>query len=304
MSVLPSTDTSGLNLAGPLQNALARLYQSTGAFNLQLASYSLPGYAAADVKKLETYLNSPLLSFCYLEKERIAVFLFDANRPDDFIVASQSLVDANGQPVLTNEWIEHQFRAAFAQVITLYKQNQFQPLPGSHVDSEQLAQEEAEDARKRAAESRRLFRELAQLEERNYYIGASVGMARFAGEGASTSTVDVGGFAGLKISDSMRLEGGVDVFSYALVHLDMRYHLPINEKYVSAALSLGVGDILTNVTKNLGYEATTLNSGQLLFGPGISFNIPLLGANIRGDLRFYLGGGSVLLGSYGLTYSL
>jgi hypothetical protein len=42
----------------------------------------------------------------------------------------------------------------------------------------------------------------------------------------------------------------------------------------------------------------------MMFGGGIAFDVPLLGATMRGEFAYYTGGGSVLLGTYGLAYSL
>jgi hypothetical protein len=304
LSVLPSTDTSGLNLAGPLQNALGRLFQQAGGVNVQLSSMPLTGFTTQDVRRLHETLGSDLLSLVYLEKTRIALFLFDKNHPNEFVVATQPMTDGNGNPVLTSNWIEHQFRAAFIQLVTDYSKGKMQSLPGTKVDSERLAEEQSDEVKRRIEESRRLFRELASLEDKPFYLGTSIGIARFGGGDGTASTVNLGALAGYKFSPRIRGEAGIDFFNYAMFHLDGKYELVSSQRYLSMSFSLGLARVLSHFSDNALKDTANLSTGAMLFGPGFSMEIPLLGTSIRGDFRLYVGGGSILMGSYGLAYPL
>lgn len=299
LSILPTTDLSGYNLGEPLQYALGQLYQSTGAFQVQLANYQLLGFGKQEIAKTFQAVQSQMFSFTYMEKQRISVFLFDSQKPGGFIVAYRPLNNPpNGQ--LTSEFIEGKFRECVNDALGAYQDGQFQPLPGD--DSSDSVQDQ-----QKAEEARRLFREIAALEEKTWYIGANVGMARFSANATSASTVDFGGYAGARLGERMKAELGLDLFTYALLHGDLRYALPVAEKYINLSATLGAASFLGRLTENKGASSTTtqgIRNGQMVFGPGFGFEVPLLGATLRGDLRLYLGSATVLLGSYGVVINL
>lgn len=136
------------------------------------------------------------------------------------------------------------------------------------------------------------------------YVGANIGMARFSARGATASTVSLGGYLGVKLVERLRLEAGADVFSYLMLHGDMRYQLPLGERYVSLSIGIGLNHITSVVTQNRGFNPTFLRTGQLLYGPSLSFDVPLLGASVRGDIRVLFGEATILMGTYGLAYAL
>lgn len=302
VAVLPTTDASQLNLAGPLQYALAQIYQQTREFDVKLSSYALNGFTEAHLKKAYAANGATLLSFCYMEKERVSLFLFNPALPKHFFSASQSIIEP-GKPV-TNELIEERFRRAFADLMAAYKGGQQQLLPGASVDSDSLANAEDAEARRRAAEAKNLFRELTSLQEKFYYLGTHIGMARFKDDIQAASTVNFGLMAGLKLSTDFRVEAGIDFFSYATAQVGARYVLPFDQKYVTLSVGLGGCQVLSQLTANRGFTGSSLPSGKTLFGPGIGFDIPLLGANIRGDIRYYMGSATILFGTYGIVYSI
>ncbi len=296
MAILPTTDSSRYGLAEALQNALGQLYQSTGALAPQLSGFPLPGFTANDIEKGFRATNSNLMSFAYMEPKRISVFLFAQEKPGNFVVAYRLLTDPpNGK--MTSDFIEKRFRESVAEVLANFREGKFQPLPGSDAGDDRVNKQKADEAR-------RLFRELAALEDKTFYLGADIGVARFATSTSSASTVNFGAYGGARLNPKLSAELGVDAFSYALLHADLRYHLPIAEKYIDLSVTGGFGRFLGSITDNRGYASGTIPTGQMVFGPGMGFDIPLLGATLRGDIRFYLGSANVLLGSYGIIYSL
>lgn len=298
VTILPTTDTSEFGLAEPLQNAYGQLLQAYGIFRAQLSGYTLASFTSPDIAKAFGVVHSDALGFVYMEKQRVSVFLFDSKHPQEFLVAYRLLLDPpSGQ--LTSEFIEARFREAVYEVVALYSSNQFQTLPGQ----EHVASNDSEKVHASPDHVRRLFRELASIEDRKYYVGADVGMARFSTESDSASTINFGGYGGARLSQRISAELGFDIFSYALLHLDGRYLLPFAEKYVALSLSAGIARFMGSVTDNRGISST-IPTGEMVFGPGVGFDIPLLGANLRGELRFYTGSANVLLGSYGIVYSL
>jgi hypothetical protein len=304
LTVLPTSDTSELGLAEPLQYALGQVLQSTGVLKVQLSGYSLPGFTTNDVTKAFDVLQSDLMSFTYMEKSRLSVFLFAKARPSQFIVAYRMLDDAPGGQ-LSSEFIETRFREAVNEVLTNYNNGAFQALPGS--ENQTVAMDEGE-ARQKAEEARILFRELASLENKKYYMGANIGMARFSqqttGQSIANSTVNFGGYGGAKLGDRMAFEAGADVFSYLLLHGDIRYHMPLLEKYVDVSITGGFGHVMAAVTENRNQTSNVSMVGSTVFGPGIAFDVPLLGATVRGDVRYYFGSSSILVGSYGVIIAL
>jgi hypothetical protein len=302
-AILPSTDTSDLGLGATLQNDLGALTQATNYFQIQMASYVLPAFTDVEVARAINLLNTRVIMFAYLEKERLSLFLFDSTHPKEFIVTSQVLVDPMLGNVVNQQVVEYKLQVAFTQLTTAWSQAQFQPLPGTQSGDPNFTGLAPDDPKRRAEEGRRLFRELATLEDGKYYLGADVGMARFAGVGPSGSSINFGGFWGFRASDRVRAELGLDLFNYALVHVDGKYLFPLAEKYVSVYASLSVGAIMGTIIQPRDSLSPSLSSG-LVFGPGISFDVPLLGANVRGELKLYFGAGTILVGTYGLSYSL
>jgi hypothetical protein len=299
LGVLPTSDTSEMGIAEALQTALGQLAQESGLFTVEMSNQSLTGFTKADVTRGFQAVKTECMAFVYMERARVSVFLFDSLRPGEFILAFEMLSPAQ----MNSQYIESQFRSAWSDAIKNYTESQFQPLPGSAApeDPQKLAEEEGSY---KAAQARKLFRELAALEERNLYAGAAIGMARFAAKDSSASTVNFGGTLGARLGEKVFGELGLDVFSYCLLNLSGRFNLPVAEKYLSVSLSLGLSRVMGAVTNNRGFKSTNIRTGSFLAGPGFSFDIPLLGANLRGDLRFYVGSATVLLGTYGIVYAL
>ncbi len=304
-TILVGSDTSGYNLASALQFAVGQLFKASGAeFNVQLASMQLAAFTEEETKKAHETLHSELFALSYLDRERISVFLFDAQAPGQFIVAVNPLLDP-ANPQLTTAVLEEKLRKTFGETLALYKEGRFQYLPGSREDKpgEGLADAESDIARRKAAEAGHLFRELASLADKPFYVGANLGMARYADAGLSNSVVNVGGFAGYRIRDRISAELAFDMFTYGLLSFDAKYQLPLSGQYVYLDASVGFGTILFQASDNTGHESATLTGG-FLFGPGLTFTVPLLGANLRGGLKFYIGSGTLLLGSYGFSYAI
>ncbi|NBX76250.1 MAG: hypothetical protein EBQ92_06820 [Proteobacteria bacterium] len=310
VSVLPSTDSSTFNLGAPLQQALARLYKEAGTYSPTTSDEELSGFTPLEISRTIRKNNMDALSFALLEQERISVFLFDKNHPLEFIVSSKNFTDAP-RTGITSAFIESKFRSAFNEVVVYHREEKYQELPGAR--TEKLA-----DASKRtvrdpriADESRVLFRELSSLTDSNAYIGASLGMSRFGSEGTSASTVTFGLSAGYQIKPRVSIEGGLSASTYLIGSIGGRYALPFKEEFIKLSVGLDVASVLFSITQNYGYgspnltyNSPPLTRGTFFVGPGIFFDIPLLGATLRGDLRFYTGTGTIIVGTYGLVYYL
>jgi hypothetical protein len=309
LAVLPSIDQSGI-FGTSLQYALGSLFQQMPeSFAVQLSAYNLPAFTPEEIAKAHQLVNAEILVMVYLEhgagepQGNLSLYLFDSLHPNDFIVIARNLVGQAGNTDPMNpQYVEYEFKTGYTELINAFTQGLFQPLPGT--ESQQAVAEEEDGVEKRTEDAKRLFRELTALEEKKYYFGADVGMARFAGTGGADSNVNFGVFAGMRIPERTRVELGVDVFSYALIHMDGRYVLPIAEKFVSLTASLSVGRIMGTGLGNSEFNTSTLDAGQIVVGPGISFDIPLLGTSLRGELKLYFGGGSILFGTYGVSYSI
>lgn len=297
MAVLQTTTTAAAASASEIQNLLADKFTKTRLFQTQTQNGSLAGY---DLKSLEDAFNktgTDLLSFAYVDNERVALFLFDSDRPGKYIATSDPL---KGSPTnrLTPEWVDLRMSAAFTELMRQYAMAKFEDIPtppAAEVTSQELTKEER---------GRRLFNELSMLQDGSFYLGANLGMARFSAQGSSASVVSIGGYAGIKILPRIRLEAGADIFSYLLLHADLRLQVPIAERYLVVSLGGGVNQIAAVVTQNRGFNPTYLQTGQMLFGPSISFDVPLMGASIRGDIRVLFGSAAILLATYGLSYTL
>jgi hypothetical protein len=302
IAIFSSTDSSGLNIAGPLQQALGALFEDTKAFKATLVQDSLAGFSEVELEKAFRKYDTEVISFLYLEQQRISVFLFDAYRKGQFIVSTQpvSITSANS---VTQAMIETQFRRAFNTMMEQYNIGRFQPLPSTQ-QAEADAKKEPPKELTREEKARLLFKELAVLQEGPIYVGVNLGMARFAAKNNAASTVNIGGFAGARLSDSFRVELGASIFSYLLLQMDWKYRIPFGEHYLSVYLDGSIGQVAAVVTQNRGFNSANLKTGQFLFGPGLSFEVPLLGASIRGEVRWLFGQANILMGTYGVSYSL
>ncbi len=304
LTVLATTDTSSFSLGPQIQTGLTALFVQAQNFSVQPANFALASFSEADVAAGFKQTQTDLMAFGYLETERLSLFLFDSRHPKEFIVVSQPLVDPMLGNQVTPQVVEYKLRLNFNQLLTQLYASQFQPLPGAATDASSNVAMNSDDPKVRAEQSRRLFAELQSLETSKYYLGASIGMARYAGGGLSDSTVNFGAWAGMRAMERTRFELGADFFAYALLHIDARYQMPIAEKLVTMNLTLSLGRVLGGIATAQFAQEASLKSGAIVFGPGISFDIPLLGAQVRGDVRLYFGGGSILVGSYGISYSI
>jgi hypothetical protein len=297
ISILQTTIAADLDTATKIQNQLADKYKKTGVFEVDTKNAVLAGYGDAELKEAYSSVGTDLISFAYVDKERVALFLFDKNRPNKYIATSDPLA---GNPVnrITDEWIELRLTRAFNELMRQYSVANF----------EEIAVQEAEENKppelSKAERGKRLFNELSTVHEGDYYLGANLGMTRFSAQGASASTVNVGFYAGRKMHNRFRLELGADIFSYLMLHGDVRYQLPVAEKYISLSLGLGLNHIALPVTQNRGFNPTYVTVGQLLFGPSLSLEVPLLGASVRGDVRVLFGQAFLIVATYGLSYTL
>jgi hypothetical protein len=301
ISILSSTDSSGLNITGPLQQALGAMYEDTKAFKATLVQDTLPGFSETELDKMFDKYDTEVISFVYLEQQRLSLFLFDKYRKGQFIVSTQAVAITSANAV-TQAMIEQQFRRAFNTLMEQYNIGRFQPMPNAEpkVDPTKLAEENLS----REDKARALFRELAAQQEGPIYIGVNLGMSRFAARGSAASTVNVGGFAGARLNDQLHLEIGASIFSYLLLQMDWKYKLPLPKHYISIFLEGSIGQVAAVVTQNRGFNSANLRTGQFLFGPGVSFEVPLLGASIRGEVRWYFGQANIIIGTYGVSYSL
>lgn len=303
LAILATTDTSGYNMGQQLQYGLSALFQQTQYYTVSMSNQGVGGYSEAEVATLFQITQTAVAAFAYLEKERLSLFLFDSTRPKEFVVVAEGLVDPSLGNQVTPQVIEYKLRLSFNNLLTQYYQSKFQPLPGSQSSQQVAASYDPNDPKRRAEEARKLYRELASIQETNSYLGATIGMARYSGTGGSTSAVNFGGFYGSKISERMRAEGGLDIFRYVALYSAVKYHIPFAEKYVSLHAGLTLGALIGQITSPRDALDPRLKTG-ILFGPTISFDIPLLGAYIRGEMKFQLGSGSLLFASYGISYSI
>jgi len=305
LSVLSTSDTSSYGLGLALQNALATLYDQTGKYKVENSALQLEGFSPIEISRTMRELNSDTISFALLEQERISIFLFDSNYPFEFIVSSESLQD----PAITSAFIEAQFRKAFDQIIQRLQANQFESLPSAR--SERVAQKmEMRKDKRVAQESRILFRELASQTDSPYHLGAQIGMSRFGAGGTSSSVVTFGLNGGYALNQNLSLDVGVSASTYVMASVGGRYWYPIGDKVVKIGVGFDIANVLKNITQNAGYFSPNLTynnppirNGAFLVGPGVFFDIPLLGAALRGDLRILMGAGhTVFVGTYGFIY--
>lgn len=297
ITVLPPADVTGLNIVTPLQQHIGEYLYGTRQYVVQYSAYSIPGFTAKDLQQTFERLDSQLILYSYVEPQRLSLFLFDSNRPQEFVTASVPY-SASDTTVLTQEIILNTFPAGFDALMNAFYQGQYQPLPGAQVADNKYAGDEK-------GLTRELFRELASMKSSSTYAGANFGIARMAANGAAGSTVNLSLYAGYALNTDMELQLTLDVFTHLMPSARLNYKLPFfTEKLLSIHASFGAGMILGPVAEHRGFPSQNLQTGGMLFGPGLGLYIPLAGADVRLDFRFLLGSGSVFLGTYGLTYYL
>lgn len=310
VAVLPSTDSSTYNLGTPLQQALVRLYRESGSFSPSLSDQTLEGFTPIEISRVIREQKVSALSFVLLEQERLSVFIFDKTHPLEFIVSSQNLTGAPATGI-TSTFIEAKFRAAFNDATRFHKEENYQELPGARTDKIASASKRSQQDPRIADESRVLFRELSSQTDSSVYLGAQIGMSRFGSEGTSSSTVTFGLNTGYQFNPRVSAEAGLSASTYLIGSLGGRYALPFKEEFIKLSVGFDVASVLASITQNSGYgspnltyNSPPLSKGTFFLGPGIFFDIPLLGATLRGDLRFYTGTGTIIVGTYGLVYYL
>ncbi|NBW98638.1 hypothetical protein EBR03_03615 [bacterium] len=309
LSVLPTTDSSAYGLGSALQSALSTLYQQAGTYEVTTSNEALPGFTPLEISRMLEANRTELLSFVLLEPERLSIFIFDKEQPLQFIVSTKSFNDGTPAPI-DSALIETRFREAFAEATTSLAQKAFQDLPGANADAA-IAKNERRDNRI-AQETRLLFRELASQTDSSLYFGAQIGMARFGSAGQSSSTVAFGFNGGYQVAPRISVEAGLSASTYLMGSLGARYKIPFAEEIVTLSVGLDAASVFRAITQkagytnpNLQYNSPPINDGSLFVGPGIFFDIPLLGAALRGDIRLYVGNGSnILMGTYGFVYYL
>lgn len=313
LTVLRTTDTTSSGLAETLQFAVARWFQNSSTFRTSVSPESLPGFDYDSLYKFYKGLDSELLAFVYVENQRITLFLFDSRRPGLFLSASQPLFFGDAQRP-SNTYLNGRAHAIWREISAKYETGTFQPIPNQKpaeetpTESPELAYELSI---RKYRDSKRLFGELSR--EKDYsplYLGASIGMVRFgsndtAGFNQTSSTVNVGAFIGTSLWRRLSAEAGINLFTYALARADLTYRFPLVDRFLTLGFSAGGGKLLGLVAETDGFDNMAFLRGGALFGPGVCFDIPLLGAVIRGDLKWYFASGkSILLASYGVSYSL
>ncbi|MFM8312666.1 MAG: hypothetical protein ACKOA8_00100 [Deltaproteobacteria bacterium] len=311
LAILNSMDKTELSLGQSLQEALGKAAANTNLFQTYYANYTLSGFGDAEIQADFKKVGSDLMSYVYLENSRLSIFLFDAGHPKEFIVSSQKFTTPDGATVSSEE-IQLAFRTAFQEVISSYVAKEYQGLPGAQPEPKTIAEEESYDTQFVAADVKKLYRELASLNDRPFYVGANVGMSRFETLSSSTtsgksyaSTVNIGGLLGYRFYGPFSAELGADFFTHFMLHSEIRSQIPLGQKYIKLSASFGGARFMSQPTENLGYAGTNkIPQGTLVYGPGLGIEIPLLGVNIRAEGRYYLGATTVFLGTYGIVYSL
>lgn len=292
------------NLPVQVQLTLTELFNQSNVFMAQATSLNIEEWEGDSVMAYLEETNSELIAQVFVDQVRIYIIMSDVNTPDQFYLGDQALTLPAGYLQMTAEVLGFHLKTAFDKLIQNYAKGEMKYLPGAIASASLEKFEREEELRKSAQITSKLFRELATIQESPFYMGGSIGMARFAANNNAASTVNFGLFVGHEVTPKVSGELGVDLFSYVLAHLDGYYHLPIAERYLSVNAGFGLGYIVGNLTENLGFSTANFSGGQLLAGPGIYFVIPMLGAKLRGDMRFFLGNGAILVGTYGLEYAL
>ncbi|MFM8268939.1 MAG: outer membrane beta-barrel protein [Pseudomonadota bacterium] len=301
VAILPSTDSSTYDLGSDLQKALSKLYRESGNYLPSQSELNLESFTPPEVSRLMVELNVNALSFVLLEQERLSLFLFDKNHPLQFIVSSKTL----------NNDIESKFKLAFEDLTRLHKEERYQELPGAKNERVASTTKWPKRDPRIADEARVLFRTLSSQTNSSVYVGAQIGMSRFSQQENSSSAVTFGFNGGYEINPRVTVEAGLSASSFLITSLGGRYALPFKEELFKLSVGLDVASVLASITQNSLYGPSNLTekspsfrTGSFFVGPGIFFDIPLLGATLRGDLRFYTGSGTIIVGTYGLVYYL
>lgn len=309
LAIITTTDKTELGIAQFLQDELAKAAANTNLFQTYAANYSITAFSEAEILADFQQVGSNIIGFVYLENTRLSIFLFDASRPKEYIVSAQNFITAEGATPVEAE-IRASFNTAFQEVISSFVAKQYQALPGSQPESNFIAQEEVYTPQFAQVDVKKLYRELSSLEQKPFYVSANIGMSRFETLSATStksfaSTVNIGALLGYQFIPALSVELGADAFTHFMLHSELRLHLPIGQKYVACSLSAGGARFMSQPTENLGYAGTNMiTQGTIVYGPGFSIDIPLIGLNIRAEGRYYTGKTSVFLGTYGIVYSL
>lgn len=301
LSILPTTDGSGLGMETALQSELASLFQQTNGFAVSMSAQGLPAFTKDIILLTHNQLQAEILSFVYVEKDRLAIFVFDIHRPGKFLVVSEPL-SPSPENRLTPKWLDNQLRVGFAQMYRAYANADFQPLPGEDEDAKERERKQQEENESRDKKARRLFRELSSMQDSTGYWGLNLGVTRLSAADNSASTVTVGGLTGFRYY-RFRVEGGLSLFSYLTGNLDAKFQIPLAEKYLSLYIGAGLTTVLSAITPNRRVGSVVLATGAFMYGPGFSFDVPLVGATIRGELKYYSGATNLMVATYGVAYS-
>ncbi len=308
LAILPTTDMTSWGLADALQYSLGKLAVGTRLFEVGSSNYVLGGYSRRDLKQAFQSNRAPLLMFAFIDKTRISVFMFNAYYGGKFIASNKSLENPPGGQI-SSAYVETQFKGAFEATLAAFLKNEYMDLPEvenddkSDIVGDSVAQQ---ISGAKAEKMKSLFHEVSSMEDKPFFFGANIGMARYIDTNSAASTVNFGLALGTRLSPRLSVAAGADFFSYIFAHADGLYKLPFHEKFISLSVIGSVGSVLASLTENKGYAAdnTTLQTGGLRVGAGVAVDIPLLGAILRGELRYYVGSSSILVGSYGLVISL
>ncbi len=311
LAILPTTDTTQWGLAEALQYSLGKLAVGTRLFNVGSSTFVLEAFTRRELRKAFASNRSPLLMFTYIEPGRVSVFFFNAYQFGKFIVGSKSLTPPDGQKI-SSRFIETQFKAAFDETIELFHQNKYQALPESEADDDSdfnggdLLLSETRNTR-----IKEIFNEVSRLEDKPFYVGANIGIARYTLTATSSSSPLFGVSIGGRFTSRIAASLGIDLFSHLFAHGDVFYKIPFAEKYISLSAIGTVGSTIATLTENRGYGTEnkglgteSMKAGSIFMGPGLAIDIPLLGATLRGEIRYYFGSSSVLVGNYGLLFSI
>lgn len=297
IAVLDTTDSSSRDIGESIARSLQSKLQSSGLFSARRVQGTLDNYSTEALAGMFQKAGTDLLAFAYVDRDRVALFLFDINRPGRYIATSETFSGApSGR--LTDEWIDRQLSKAFVEMIKQYGVANFDLIPSTAGPTESAKQPSVS----REAKNRMLFQELSKVQDGRVYLSANVGMARFSAMGSSASTVTVGGLVGIKLS-RFRFEAGMDIFSYLLMHGNLRLQLPVGRSYLTWSIGASVSYIVAAVTQNRGFNPTFIQPG-IIAGPALTLEIPLLGAGVRGDFKLLFGSSTIFVGTYGLSYAL
>ena len=303
LKLLPTSDNASLELGSVVDQKLFELYQQQSPFEVTLSNVELPGFTPLEIRRAIRDSEGELISFALLEEERLSIFLFNKFRPLEFIVSSQGPVNPKSSLDL-----DKSLKKAFSDVLLSYQFDRYQKLPTAN--SPALARSSKLDP-KAAEETRLLFRELASQMDTTFSLGAQIGMTRFASDSTSSSVVTFGVHGGYQVNPRYSLEGGLFFSSYLTGTAGARYWMPFAEEVVKLGVGLDLAQVFLPITQNSGYggidltyNAPKISNGALFAGPGLFFDIPLLGASMRGELRLFFGSTTLLMGSYGLVYYL